>query len=55
MGNGAAMRIAPLGAWYAGDCRSAVLEAMRSAEVTHTHVEAVLGAAAVAVAAAEAG
>lgn len=55
MGNGAAMRVAPLGAWYAGDSRAAALEATRSAEVTHAHAEGVLGAAAVAVAAAEAG
>ena len=55
MGNGAAMRVAPLGALHAGDSGTAALEAMRSAEVTHTHAEAVLGAAAVAVAAAEAG
>ena len=55
MGNGAAMRVAPLGAWYAGDSRTAALEAIRSAEVTHAHPEGVLGAVAVAVAAAEAG
>ncbi|MFB6392138.1 ADP-ribosylglycohydrolase family protein [Polymorphospora lycopeni] len=55
MGNGAAMRVAPLGAFHAGDSRTAALQAMRSAQVTHTHPEAVLGAVAVAVAAAEAG
>jgi len=55
MGNGAAMRVAPLGAFYAGDSRTAALEALRSAEVTHAHHEAILGAVAVAVAAAEAG
>jgi len=55
MGNGAAMRVAPLGAFHSGDCRTAALEAMRSAEITHAHAEAILGAAAVAVAAAEAG
>ncbi|RKR85959.1 ADP-ribosylglycohydrolase [Micromonospora pisi] len=55
MGNGAAMRVAPLGAFHADDSRTAALEAMRSAEVTHAHAEAVLGAVAVAVAAAEAG
>ncbi|BCB76924.1 ADP-ribosylglycohydrolase family protein [Phytohabitans flavus] len=55
MGNGAAMRVAPLGAFHSGDSRAAALEAMRSAEVTHAHPDAVLGAAAVAVAAAEAG
>lgn len=51
-GNGAAMRVAPLGAWYAGDLDAAVAEAARSAEVTHAHPEAVAGAVAVAVAAA---
>ncbi|MEV4631001.1 ADP-ribosylglycohydrolase family protein [Micromonospora sp. NPDC049523] len=55
MGNGAAMRVAPLGAFHAGDSRTAALEAMRSAEVTHAHSEGVLGAVAVAVAAAETG
>lgn len=55
MGNGAAMRVAPLGAYYAGDSKRAALEAMRSAEITHAHPEGILGAAAVAVAAAEAG
>lgn len=55
MGNGAAMRVAPLGAFYAGDSRAAALEAMRSAEVTHANGEAILGAAAVAVASAEVG
>lgn len=55
MGNGAAMRVAPLGAFHAGDSRAAALDAMRSAEVTHAHPEAILGAVAVAVAAAEAG
>jgi ADP-ribosylglycohydrolase len=55
MGNGAAMRVAPLGALHSGDSRSAALEAMRSAEVTHAHAEGILGAVAVAVAAAEVG
>nr|WP_307249254.1 ADP-ribosylglycohydrolase family protein [Catenuloplanes indicus] len=55
MGNGAAMRVAPLGAFHAGDSRTAAREALRSAEITHAHPEAILGAVAVAVAAAEAG
>jgi len=55
MGNGAAMRVAPLGAFHAGDHRRAALQAMASAEITHAHPEAILGAVAVAVAAAEAG
>jgi ADP-ribosylglycohydrolase len=51
-GNGAAMRVAPLGAWFAGDLGTVVTEAARSAVVTHAHPEAVAGAVAVAVAAA---
>ncbi|MFI6481003.1 ADP-ribosylglycohydrolase family protein [Nonomuraea sp. NPDC050663] len=51
-GNGAAMRVAPLGAWFAGDLALAVRQAESSALVTHTHPEAVAGAVAVAVAAA---
>ncbi|MEU1209212.1 ADP-ribosylglycohydrolase family protein [Nocardia sp. NPDC005825] len=50
-GNGAAMRVAPLGAHYAGNPDRAAAEAARSAEVTHRHPEAILGAMAVAVAA----
>jgi ADP-ribosylglycohydrolase len=52
MGNGAAMRVAPLGAWFAGDLDLVVEQAARSAEVTHANVNAVAGAVAVAVAAA---
>jgi ADP-ribosylglycohydrolase len=51
-GNGAAMRVAPLGAWFAGDLADAVRQAELSATVTHAHPEAVAGAVAVAVAAA---
>lgn len=51
-GNGAAMRIAPLGAWFADDPARAVQQAERSAFVTHQHREAVAGAMAVAGAAA---
>ncbi|AQZ69483.1 N-formylglutamate deformylase [[Actinomadura] parvosata subsp. kistnae] len=49
-GNGAAMRVAPLGAWFAGDLAEVVRQAGLSAQVTHTHPEAVAGAVAVAVA-----
>lgn len=52
MGNGAAMRVAPLGAWFADDPAEAARQAALSAEVTHPHPEAVAGAIAVAVAAA---
>ncbi|MFF9478263.1 ADP-ribosylglycohydrolase family protein [Streptomyces sp. NPDC014733] len=51
-GNGAAMRIAPLGAWYAGDAEQATHQAEISAYPTHQHREAVVGAMAVAAAAA---
>jgi ADP-ribosylglycohydrolase len=51
-GNGAAMRVAPLGAWFAGDPATAAREAAVSAEVTHTHPEGIAGAVATAVAAA---
>ncbi|WP_405138050.1 ADP-ribosylglycohydrolase family protein [Nocardia sp. NBC_01388] len=51
-GNGAAMRVAPLGAFYAGDPEKVVAEAIRSAQVTHLHREGVIGAVAVALAAA---
>ena len=54
-GNGAAMRVAPLGAFFAGDPDRAAEMAIRSAEVTHAHPEGVIGAVAVAVAAANAG
>lgn len=52
MGNGAAMRVAPLGAWFADDLDRVVSEAMKSARVTHWHPEGIAGAIAVAVAAA---
>lgn len=48
MGNGAAMRVAPLGAWFAEDPARIVAEAARSARVTHWHPEGVAGAVAVA-------
>ncbi|MBE1470093.1 ADP-ribosylglycohydrolase family protein [Kibdelosporangium phytohabitans] len=51
-GNGAAMRVAPLGAWYGPDVDAVVTEAAKSAVVTHSHPEGVAGAVAVAVAAA---
>lgn len=51
-GNGAAMRVAPLGAYFAGDPARAAIQAVASAEVTHAHPEGIAGAIAVAVAAA---
>lgn len=53
-GNGAAMRVAPLGAFYAGDPERIAAESFRSAQVTHMHPEGVLGAVAVALAAGQA-
>jgi ADP-ribosylglycohydrolase len=50
-GNGAAMRVAPLGAWFAGDPATAARVAAESARVTHTHPQGVAGAVATAVAA----
>jgi len=53
-GNGAAMRVAPVGAFFAGDMDAVVEQAARSSVITHTHDEAVAGAIAVAVAVARA-
>lgn len=52
MGNGAAMRVAPIGAYFADDLDKVMYEARKSAEVTHSHIEGIVGALAVAVAAA---
>ncbi|MFB6820218.1 ADP-ribosylglycohydrolase family protein [Streptomyces virginiae] len=51
-GNGAAMRVAPLGAWLAADLDAVVEQAAGQSAVSHHHPEAVSGAVAVAVAAA---
>jgi ADP-ribosylglycohydrolase len=52
-GNGAAMRAAPVGAYFLGDgLETVATEAHRSAEVTHAHSDGIAGAIAVAVAAA---
>lgn len=52
-GNGAAMRIAPLGAYFADTSFEHIAhEATRCAETTHTHPEGIAGSVAVAVAAA---
>jgi ADP-ribosylglycohydrolase len=51
-GNGAAMRVAPVGAYFADNLEKAAEHAHRSAELTHAHPEASAGAIAVAVAAA---
>ncbi len=51
-GNGAAMRIAPLGAYFSDDLTRVVAEAHKASEVTHAHPEGIAGGVAVAVAAA---
>lgn len=51
-GNGGAMRVAPLGAYFADDLDAVVEMARRSAVPTHAHPEGQAGAIAVAVAAA---
>ena len=53
-GNGAAMRVAPLGAYQPYRPAAAAEEAIKSAEVTHAHPEGIAGAILVAVAAAHA-
>ena len=50
-GNGSAMRVAPLGAYFADDLDLIPEQAARSAATTHCHSEAVAGAIAVAFAA----
>lgn len=50
-GNGAAMRVAPLGGFFAGKAEIAAEQAALSAEITHSHPEGIAGAVAVAVAA----
>jgi ADP-ribosylglycohydrolase len=51
-GNGAAMRVAPLGAYFGDSTVRAAAQAAASAEVTHAHAEGISGGVAVAVAAA---
>ncbi|MFJ5229573.1 ADP-ribosylglycohydrolase family protein [Kitasatospora sp. NPDC088391] len=51
-GNGAAMRVAPLGVWFADDLAAVAEQARLQAGATHAHPEAAAGAVAVALAAA---
>ncbi|WP_253811168.1 ADP-ribosylglycohydrolase family protein [Nocardia amikacinitolerans] len=51
-GNGAAMRVAPLGAYFADDLDRLIADAAASAEITHAHPEGVAGAITVALGAA---
>ena len=50
MGNGAAMRVAPLGAYFAEDLDAVRAQALASAAPTHAHVDGQAGAVAVAIA-----
>ena len=52
MGNGGAMRVAPIGAYFADDLDKVLYYAKASAEVTHAHIEGIVGAMAVATASA---
>ena len=52
MGNGGAMRAAPVGAYFADDLEKVLYYARASAEVTHVHIEGIVGAMAVAAASA---
>ncbi len=54
MGNGGAMRVAPVGAYFADDLEKAAEQAKLSAQVTHMHPEGQAGAIAIAVATASA-
>ena len=52
MGNGGAMRVAPLGAYFADDLDRCASEARASSMVTHTHLEGIAGTIGVALGAA---
>lgn len=52
MGNGGAMRVAPVGAYFADDMDKVLYHARASAEITHAHIEGIAGAMAVAAASA---
>ena len=52
MGNGGAMRAAPIGAYFFDNYEKVIEEAIASCEVTHSHPDAQAGTIAVAVAAA---
>jgi len=50
MGNGAAMRVSPIGAYYFDDLKKVKTLAIQSAEITHANIEGITGTIAVAVA-----
>ncbi len=49
MGNGAAMRVCPIGAYYSDNLEKVKELAIKSAEITHSNIEAIAGAIAIAV------
>lgn len=49
MGNGAAMRVCPIGAFYFDNLQKVKDLAIKSAEITHSNIEAITGAIAIAV------
>ena len=50
MGNGASMRVTPIGAYYFDDLKLVKELSIKSAETTHTNIEGITGAIAVAIA-----
>ena len=50
MGNGASMRVSPIGAYYFDDLEKVKALAIQSAEITHSNIEGITGAIAVALA-----
>ena len=51
-GNGGAMRVAPVGAYFADDLEAVAENAALSSEITHAHTEGIAGAIAIAIASA---
>ncbi len=50
MGNGASMRVSPIGAYYFDDLHKVKQLAIKSAEITHSNIEGITGAIAVSIA-----
>ena len=50
MGNGASMRVSPIGAFYFDDLEKVKRNAIKSAEITHSNIEGITGAVAIGVA-----
>ena len=50
MGNGASMRVSPIGAYYFDDLQRVKELAIKSAEITHSNIEGITGAIAVSIA-----